>query len=325
MTGSSRAPIREAARSAILAGRDFLLASQRPSGLWMDFRMGPGWSDEWVSGYVGDRLARVEGTREARERAWAKLRKRSLVRPVGWGYNVLVPQCADSTTWVLRLAREVDGLDAPEAQAAMASLHTFRRPDGLMTTYADPEPIRVFMRAYPSRTFLGWTSSHVCVTAAAASLDGIVDPADLTRSQLSDGRWHGYWWTTDTFTTALAAESLGPGPQTQRAMMWAESVLSAVDALNAFDLANLLSILTCSGSSASAGAVEAIATLVSRMCDDGSWESGAVMRVPDTEDATPDESSLWTIDGLTEKSLIRDSRRVFTTATVVWALAGAVS
>ncbi len=315
----------ESARGAILAGRDFLLASQRPSGLWMDFRMGPGWSDEWVTGYVGDRLARVDGTREARERAWIKLRTRSRVRPVGWGYNVLVPQCADSTTWVLRLARGVDGLDTPEAERAVASLHLFRREDGLMTTYVDPEPIRAFMRAYPSRTFRGWTSSHVCVTAATAALDGIVDRADLTRCQLSDGRWHGYWWTTDTFTTALAAESLGPGPQTRQAMTWAESVMGSEDALNAFDLANLVSILTSSGHSSSAGAFEAIAALVSRIDDDGSWESGAVMRVPDTEDATPDESSEWTMDGLTEKSLIRDTRRVFTTATVVWALAGAVS
>lgn len=306
--------------AAMTAGRDFLLTHQRPSGLWMDFRMGPGWSDEWVTGYVGDRLSLVPGTRSARERAWKKLKERSQVRPVGWGYNVLVPQCADTTTWVLRLARSVGGLDAPEARAALASLHDFRRADGLMTTFAEAEPIRRFMRANPHRDYSGWTGSHVCVTAATAGLAGIVDHQNLLDHQLSDGHWHGYWWESDTFVTALATETLADAAAQQRAADWAESMLDSKTELNAFDLANLLAVCTIAGRVDSNAALIARDRLLATARDDGSWESGAVMRVPHPDDVTPDESSAWIPDGLVPGSLIRDSRRIFTTATVVWAL-----
>lgn len=303
--------------SAVAAGVDFLLQSRHTNDLWYDFRLAPGWSDEWVSGYVGDRLASVVDIEDAIASAWWTLMRRTGVRPAGWGYNAIVPQDADSTSWVLRLASHANALETAECQRALASLSGFRHPGGLFGTYGPTEQIRAFIGADDSRSFRGWTAPHACVTAAAATLPGVVDPQDLLAAQLNDGSWRSYWWPSDTFATALAVEAVGASPAAERAADW----VAARDRSEstAFELANDIIVCVTAGTRP-AVISECLDRLVATQGPDGSWLSGAVMRVPDPSDETPWEERQWQWDGLIEGAQVGDTRRVFTTATVVHAL-----
>ena len=303
-----------------MAGVGFLLSRQSEAGLWSDFQLAPGLSDEWITGYVGDRLAGVPGTEAALNRAWSALVDRQAERGGrGWGYNVDVPQDADSTAWVLRLAQHVGHGDHEVAVEARASLAAFRHRDGMLGTYGPTGDIARFIDAEPDRDFRGWTAPHPCVTAAAAGVSGLVDAEVLLATQRPDGRWRSYWWASDSFATALAVEALAVCPAAssaiRRAGQWANESLASSD-LTAFEIANLVTVTAFAGLSHAT----AVRTLTMTMLADGSWASGALLRVPDPQDTDPDAVIDWTPGGRVEGAVVEDLRRVFTTATIVRAL-----
>lgn len=295
----------------------FLMASRHRNDLWYDFQLAPGWSDEWVSGYVGDRIGGVEGTASAISAAWTTLARRTHVRRAGWGYNAVVPQDADSTSWVLRLATLAGAENSVEAQRGLASLAAFRHANGLLGTYGPVEEIRAFIGADAVRSFRGWTAPHACVTAAAAPLTGIIDASSLLGAQRPDGAWRSYWWPSDSFATALATEALGPCSASALAAQWVAA--SPWQSGTAFDLSND-AITFLSARTHATLAADIIGHLLDTQADDGSWAPGAVMRVPDPGDDSPWEERTWKQDGRIEGAVVRDTRGVFTTATVVRAL-----
>lgn len=302
------------------AGVEFLLGRQGDDGLWSDFHLAPGLADEWITGYVGDRLAGVPGTEAALDRAWAGLVNRRAERGGrGWGYNVHVPQDADSTVWVLRLAQHLGNDDDHSAVDARASLVAFQHSDRMLGTYGPTADIARFIGADPAGDFRGWTAGHACVTAAAAGVRGLVDAQVLLAAQRPDGRWRSYWWGSDSFATALAVEALTDLPEAReaiaRAGRWATVALES-SGLTAFEIANLAAVTAA----ADVGDGDAVRTLTFTMLPDGSWAAGALLRVPHPQDTDPDAVIDWTPGGRIEGAVVEDMRRVFTTATVVHAL-----
>ncbi|MFM7596973.1 MAG: hypothetical protein ACKO70_01155 [Actinomycetota bacterium] len=302
------------------AGVGFLLARQSDTGLWSDFQLAPGLSDEWITGYVGDRLAGVPGTESALDRAWAALTVRQAERGGhGWGYNVYVPQDADSTAWALRLAQHVGHGDDEVALDARSSLAAFRHGNGMLGTYGPTDDIARFIGADPDSDFRGWTAPHPCVTAAAAGLGDLIEPEVLLAAQRPDGRWRSYWWASDTFATALAVEALAATPKASeaitRAGQWAQESLAS-PALTSFEVANLGIVTALAGESDDS----TVRRLTFTMLPDGSWPAGALLRVPHPHDTDPDAVIDWMPRGRIEGAVVEDLRRVFTTATVVHAL-----
>lgn len=307
-------------QQARAAGVDFLLKRQSSNGLWSDFRLAPGLSDEWVSGYVGDRIAGIDGTQDSMESAWTALVSRRAERTGrGWGYNAHVPQDADSTAWALRLAALVGHAESPTAVDARESLAGFRRGNGLLATYDSADAIAHFIGADATDDFLGWTAGHACVTAAAAGVSRMVDADALLAAQQPDGRWHSYWWVSDAYATSLTVEALQSLPQAaaaiSRAAAWAKPLLK-LPGRTAFDTACLLLICTIAEQPDAAAARELTFTVL----PDGSWPAGAMLRVPHPHDTTPEHFTEWIPDGRVEGSVVKDVRRVFTTATVTHAL-----
>ena len=315
-------------------GVEFLLERQGADGLWSDFHLAPGLSDEWITGYVGDRLAHVSGTEAALDRAWAGLvARRSERGGRGWGYNLHVPQDADSTSWALRLAQHIGHGDDDVAVDARASLSAFRHQDGVLGTYGPTGDIARFIGVDPGGDFGGWTAGHACVTAAAArvtgrvlgeptfvtALRGLVDARALLALQRPDGRWRSYWWASDTFATALAVEALADIPEARdaiaRAGQWALTALESAG-LTAFEIANLVTVAAVAGVDHDT----AVRALTFTMLRDGSWPPSALLRVPHPQDTDPDAVIDWTPGGRIEGAVVEDLRRVFTTATVVHAL-----
>lgn len=304
---------------AIGAGVEYLMG-KRHAGYWHDFTLAPGNSDEWVTGYVGTRLHPITGTSPELLESWEALRARAQWRGVGWAYNGYVPQDADSTTWVLRFAAAL-GISDDVTHQARESLEDFRHENGMLGTYGPTEAIRAFIGATDVRSFAGWTAAHACVTGAAAGLAGMVPRNTLLDCQGPDGRWHSYWWEEDAFATALVVESLPDRAARDRAGRWVVEQLNSLSGKNSFSIANLIHAACSAGFATDPRVTAAAAHLADSGLPDGSWLSGARMRVPDPADQDPDSNRTWIEGGRIERAVVSDKRRIFTTVTVVHALA----
>jgi len=302
---------------AIAAGTAYLQSQQRPDGLWADFVLAPGESDEWVTGYVGSRLAAVEGTEQCRSLGWNALVQRSSERAwAGWGFSRAVPTDADSTAWALRLAAAVDESNSAAATQGLDVLQGFRDSAGAFSTYVDAGPISDFIEAVAGQSLDGWLMPHACVTAAACAVTG--DFHALEAMQQPDGRWTSYWWSSDSFATALACEVVDSALKA-RGAQWACTQL--VDALEPFERANLVAAAVLGGRADDERVRAACRMLAIAMRPDGSWKPSAQLRVPDPGEQHPETSGDWVVGGRVEGALVVDHRALFTTATVVHALA----
>jgi hypothetical protein len=233
---------------------------------------------------------------------------------------MLVPQDADSTSWVLRLAQVLDQHNDPLCISARESLNAFRHENGMLGTYGPTDEIRRFIGAGAERSFVGWTSPHACVTAAAAGVSGVVDQQVLLAAQRDDGSWHSYWWEVDAFATALATAVCGDTQSRDRAATWALNRLENPRSLDAFELANLITIVVHAGLQADERLRSGVLALLDLQNQNGQWPASARMRVPDPGDADPDQRAQWLEGGRIEGAVVIDQRGVFTTATALRAL-----
>lgn len=312
--GSSRVlwDSRRSVDQAIDSALQFLLSKQHPSGLWIDFAFGritgTDWSDAWVSGYIGTRLADITGTNHARERAWQVLAAQGRERGMQWGLNMGVTPDADSSAWVIRLAGSLGHGDDDATMQARSALGTFRCQGGMYATYREGDPTMALVNAKNPEAIADWIRPHACVTAAVAGIDGMVEPSALESAQAPDGHWTSYWWHDDSFATALATEALAGRDSAGRAAAWALTCLDSPLGRSAFDRANLLAAVTSGGLASHPASVAAAEALAHEALEDGSWASGARLKVP-----APNGSG-----DVFDQAL--DVARLFTTATVLHAL-----
>jgi hypothetical protein len=294
---------------ALAHGIDFLLNNQLQSGLWKDFVFAGEISDEWVTAFIGCQLAatRVPRACAAAREAFERLTMRQ--RPNGgWGYNRVIAPDADSTAWVLRLARELNSVGEVITRGQrFLKLH---QVDGGVATYLDEA-----LDFTPRSAGAGWFQPHGCVTAAA--LPFVPSAATWLQSrQDATGAWSGYWWSHEAYPTALAAEALREqGDTCQIALAAAGSTARAwfrqsEDAreVTAFDLAWCVRLLAILDDPDYAPALD---RLLEFQNIDGSWGPAARLRKP--AGACIDPAGI-------ECPMSRDQQANFTTAAVIGAL-----
>jgi hypothetical protein len=306
------------AQDPIERGVRFLLETQPQSGLWRDFNVPSGISDEWVSGFVGTQLARTgDGrARSAAEECFLRLAERQ--RPNGgWAYNAYHPTDADSTSWALRLASALGFGDDPMVARGQAFIAGHLRPEGGLVSFLDRPGVAAVAGLDGDTSLVGWMHIHDCVTAASTPfMPDLV--TDYLRSRQHGGSWAGYWWEHDAFPTWLVTEALRrrPAPGDAERLEQAEARACAwiEDAeLSAFDLAFALRVLVAGSPARHARSIAAAAeALARRQRGDGSWPSGARLRVP-----------AWRrLDPQVGEEMVRlDHRAAFSTAAVIGALA----
>jgi hypothetical protein len=323
---------------AVGAAVGWLLGMRNQAGWWRDFfdrarprdadRRVTGYaSDEWVTAYVASALAPIgkpEPEEAAREGLALLLARRADL--AGWGYHALLPADADTTTWVLRLARSLADPSSERLAAGRRLVEELTRPDGGVATYRpqDAAALAEFLRMDGS--YSGWCAPHTCVTAAAALL-GLDEAmtAYLVREQRLDGSWAGHWWDDDEYATARAVEALsesaaGAEP-VDRALAWCAGRVAPDGAVyskahggpSPFATALVLSALRAGGAWPIA-AERAERWLLDHQLEDGSWEPSARLRVPAPSALDPRETPELTLTYL-------DDEATFTTATVLMALA----
>ncbi|WP_056549976.1 prenyltransferase/squalene oxidase repeat-containing protein [Sphingomonas sp. Root50] len=312
-------PLRTAtaeAHAALEAATAFLIAARNQAGWWLDydgFSEGP--ADEWVTAYIAHMLycgGDPDG-RAAALRAWHLLKAR--VRH-GWGWNFLQPADADSTIWGLRLASALDRGDTPEASEATEFLRRHMQEGGGFATYR-----RDVYAGWSDGKAVNpaWYDAHGCVTAAAAHVPGVGPEAlaHLRAIQGMDGGWQGYWWESDRYATALAAEALaaqggaGDEDRVRRAVAattaWLEAPGGAADWLHErpFEAACALRALLLRPLDGGGHIERLVDGLLATQRVDGSWCASAALAIPNRQ-------------GDIVQAI--DNRRCFTTATVLDAL-----
>lgn len=203
---------------ALAGGVEFLCSHQGRDGLWHDFNTLAGEASDWPSGFIGMQLLDAGVAGQATDLAADALLARQH-RDGGWGYHRNVPTDADSTACVLMFLAAA-GREPQALELAGRCLRRHQDPrGGGIATYADPEPIRRYMRVGRNVDLRGWCAQHLEVTATAGRAFATV-PRDRFRAeaelawgfvesrQHADGGWHSYWWTGRPYPT-LQAVALG--------------------------------------------------------------------------------------------------------------------
>ena len=324
---------------AIDAGLTFLLERRNQAGWWRDFfdrgrpssvqeRVTGYSSDEWVTAYVATMLTTL-GRPDADAAAGSALRLLLGRRPDGgWGYHALLPADSDTTTWVLRLAAALGAPQSDRLRDARAFVAAQTDAGGGVATYPAAAASALASFLEMPGPYDGWCATHVCVTAAAALLE--LDHAMvsfLLGAQRSDGAWSAHWWDDDSYATLRAVEVLdarGEIDAVGRARRWTEETIGADGAVSssvdgrpsAFATALAASTLRIAAGGESPRHERAVAWLLSRQRADGSWSPSARLRVPAPDQTDPLASPATTLTYLDDEAL-------FTTATVLAALAGA--
>ena len=334
------AALRLACGDAIEAAIVYLIRERDGHGMWREFPRILEGTDEWVSAYIGTVLASTtsDSGRQAALDVWRTLEDRRNPA-LGWGYNGDLPPDADSTLWGLRLAIALGVDDSPRAGAARVTLDRHLPASGGVATY-EPAAEEELRRLLGDADLTGMFAAHTCVSAAVAGLDeyrGRVLPF-LVGAQEANGRWRGYWWSDDEYTTCLAAHALAGQPEGSAALdsavawaaqridrsgaVWSRS-LGGASAFATTLCAEILLIGEASGGYGDARADDdraaaALGWLLQAQRPDGSWPASALMRMPPTDTADGDQRPAATTVSV-------DDRSLFTTATVIRTLTTAIS
>lgn len=277
---------------ALKRGLDFLIQRQHAAGYWQDWQLPVGSSSMWTTAYVGWRLSSCAGKgAEFLHRAADWLETNEL-EGGGWGYAKHTGADADSTALGILF---LSALRRSPPESALARLLDYRRADGGFATYG------------MDQSFGGWTASQVEITAAAAlALSAAAVGGDAVEQakqfvegkRRQDGLWDSYWWTSPCYATQVAVRLLG-----EQASRNAAASLCSLRPGNAFEAA-LQCLAGC----------DRAQDLIAAQEPDGSWPSAPVLRLTRRDWHAPQESE-------DAGPSFADEQRIFTTATVVSALA----
>lgn len=326
----------------------FLEGSRNPDGFWSDFLTLAGESVYWVTGYVGYALAggALHGEDE-RRRLLLEVASRLLERQGGdggWGYGPGVPSDADSTSWCLLFLSRLGMRRAESEERALRFLLGHQNQvDGGFRTYAKPSEVGRYMMLDANVSFEGWSSSQMCVTpvaalalAAAGSRLGVERALGYVRGgQSAEGFWEPYWWSERLYATVNCMELLkargaeDDAPLVRRAQDWiartqlAGGGWSDSPGAQGVPFSTALAIrglMVSPGREFADNVRKGAEWLLADQLADGSWSSHHILRIPHPSAKEPWKQAAWKPDGRAIGAVIRDHRRLYTTATAFTAL-----
>lgn len=317
------------------------LYQQERDGCWSDFLTSAGVGTSWISGYVGYHLLDVSpGMKEFN--GFAESLRAS---KINGAFNASMHPDADSMTFLVGAYLLMEE-DLPSSLSREWTSHCNR--EGGWCTYRDADSLRSRLQLHPSESVEGWLSPVSCVTASAASVLAnakrrgalsrqLSDVLSLTRrhllaTQSSDGSWTSYWWTHPLYATSFAVLALADDPTAveavHRARTWiVDSMLEAgtwgVSEQEPSALYTALALRALATSHAEYAEVteQSENWLRQNQRADGSWATQRVLRIPSPSVTDPASVQRWRCSSFGTNVLVDDHHRVFTTSTVLGALA----
>lgn len=298
-------------QGAIAAGLNYILSMQAADGSWTEWALPPGPSSAWTTAYVGYQLRSLAPDLMKQAAPHLTLAAHwqcdHAFAEGGWGYNERVGPDADSTSYAILFLASV-GWPAPDSAYAMLS--ELQRPDGGFGTYL------------PLGEPNAWNASHPDVTPMAllAMLTRPVPDRALVQRGIDyilqqrtpQGLWHSFWWRSGLYGTRANLSLL----DAVGIEMPSSASLTGILSTNAFEMALLISSLLLVNRAGSQGNIsEIVDRLVRQQRPDGSWDTAPILRITRRDCYEP-----WASDDAGR--LYAEPSRLFTTATVLHALAG---
>ena len=263
-------------------------------------------------------------------------------RSNGWSANVSMPCDAETTAWVLRFL-----LMSPDPPVSVAEawnmLMAFRRSDGgfsRFTAHAAGPAFPAWSVSHPEVSGLVLGTLPFLNTKVARSWNE--DSWKYLRaSRGPDGLWRSYWWEGQTYATfhclsATQASGYSTEKQDYDEVLhellgqqefngsWGDTLRGRSTVFETAWAVRLL--LRFRQESAVEARKRAIRWLISEQLPDGSWLSEPVLRFPFGSDFAPWKFNNWSLDSSAGYgSLIRDHRRLATTASAISAIADFVN
>jgi squalene cyclase len=200
------------------------------------------------------------------------------------------------------------------------------------------------MRVEDNVSFDGWASSQMCVSAVAVqalmenhSSKGVEETLSYIRNgQTSQGYWNSYWWTGKLYATSHCIKALNKrGDESDidritQAQKWiAQSQLSDGSWTDSPDQESgwafstalaLTGLLLTPQKIFNAQTKNGVNWLIEHQLSDGSWAPNHILRIPYPWTKDPWNQQSWKTDGKAINAVIKDHRRLFTTATALAAL-----
>lgn len=310
MPAEMPAEMADAISGAVEKAIAYLTKTQHSSGYWTDFWLKAGTSDAWVTAYTALMLSEVAAQLPSSSRLAAQFANDCANRAadwlldgagprLSWGYNATTAPDADTTAWAISLLAQ---LNRPIPSQALDFLQAHRSAEGLFRTY----------RFHPTEhqwaqpcVDVSLSVAYALLAANAWSLPQTVDywERSLVPQQKATGEFSGYWWAQSQFPTWLAWRLWKALGEPDMPYSWPCELGDRLAANAAFSQA-------CHYLMAQPPQVE-LAHLCDQQQTDGSWASAPILRVP------PSHQGLMQIRPVVN----RDARRIFTTATILAAIA----
>ena len=319
---------------AIQSAHSYLEKNINASFEWTDFLTSAGQSTTWTSSYVGMMLSEVNSHHP--------LIKSVLKRVNSLSFNAFNDSSiadGDTTSFLLGF-QQTCGIDVDPN--LITGWHEFMDEDGGWVTYRNQEALRLKLEIPEEISLKGWTSSHACVTAAAAyvlakipslRLDYEISCLHLATLLENKNRWASYWWTSDIYATAFAMQALSHHPdfksicETPALWLIGEQHSSGywpnptTNESTAFYTALAIkSLIAYDATSFQDSIVKGVEWLLAHQTEDGSWQTNRILRIPATDVMDPSTITHWRKSSFGVNCLVDDHNRVFTTSTVLNAL-----
>jgi squalene-hopene/tetraprenyl-beta-curcumene cyclase len=288
----------------------YILSLQAYNGSWTEWALSPGSSATWTSAYVGFNLRLLPRDLAAQAApslaTAARWQSENIFADGGWGYNAAVPSDADSTAYAILFLASVN-LHVPIA--AYTLLASFQCADGGFATYRPIGQPTSWEVSYPDVTAI---ALRAMLTHSAPDHDLIRRGIEyILRQRTPLGLWNSFWWDTCLYSTEASLSLLNatgikvpPSP-----------ALAQIKPSNAFETALLtLSLLQADPNGMNGAIRDLVERLVCCQQPDGSWETAPILRITWRECYEP-----WV--STNGGQLCTESSRLFTTATVLRALA----
>jgi hypothetical protein len=216
-----------------------------------------------------------------------------------------------------------------------------QNPDGGFRTYGSPVAVGRYMGLDGSVSFKGWQSSQLCVTGVAvkALIEAgwaykVSNALNFIReAQSEEGFWNPYWWNDALYSTVNCMWALKStntdGEALDQACGWIKGTQlpdggwsdASTECGVAFSTALALKGLLLEPRLTDSESIQrGVKWLLSQQQADGGWPSYYLLRIPFPSMMEPWRYHAWVRDGKAIGAVIRDHRRLFTTATAFSAL-----
>ncbi|MFZ4672329.1 MAG: hypothetical protein ACOYLT_09980 [Flavobacterium sp.] len=319
---------------SIQKGIDFIVKKQRTDGSWFEYLSSAGASDIWATGFITffcNNIIPKDNIQKA---------KNILLKDAHplWGYKQSYLNDTDSSNFALL------GLEAAP-KSKFDRLVQRQNIDGGFPTYAEKEikELRKYMKYPKESKYIGWTQSHLCVSAVTYYLllcnknyieeDYIKKIEAFLVENLNSKNEIAYWWTNETYSlfwlslafrqinnfelkniikTKLVSSVnnykpfLNPDTNNTRSIFYTALQLNICIALKSLNIINSKTLI-----------LDLVKELLSEQYMDGSWNATNAMRLPDTEVLNPLEIREWPASeqGCNVRAI--EFNRLFTTAVTI--------